>query len=117
MSGVGPCVGMPKPRHRRQVGLDEADATDLADTEGAADIRVAKVDIVEGAVGAFGQIHDVAVGAIDRSIGGLEVEDAVDIAVGVERQTLDPVLRVVGEEVASLVAARELACRDRRTRR
>ena len=85
-----------------------ADAADLADAERAADVGVAEVDVVEGALGALGQIHDIAVGPVDRSVGRLEIEDAVDIAVGVEGQALDPVLRVVGEEVAALVAAREL---------
>ena len=89
-------------------GLHVADAADLADAECAADVRVAEVDVVERAVGALGQIHDVAVGPVDRAVGRLEIEDAGDVAVGIERQALDPVLRVVGEEVAALVAAREL---------
>ena len=106
MSGVGPCCRVRGcHNHRRQVGVHKADPADLANAEGAADVRIAKVDIVEGTVGTFGHIHDVAVRSIDRSVERLEVEDAVDIAVGVERQTLDPVLRVVGEEVAALIAA------------
>ena len=39
---------------------------------------------------------------------GSKLNDAGDVAAGVERQPLDPVLRVVGEEVAALVDAREL---------
>ena len=48
------------------------------------------------------------VGPVGGSVGRLEIEHAVDIAIGIERQTLDRVLRVVGEEVAALVAAGEL---------
>ena len=71
-------------------------------------VREAEIHIIEGALGAFGQIHDVASGSVGRSVGGFEIEDATDIAIGVERQALDPILRVVGKEVASLVAARKL---------
>ncbi len=70
--------------------------------------ETAEVDVVERAFGSLGQIHDVAVWPVSGSVGGLEIEHAVDVAVRIERQTLDPVLRVVGEEVASLVAAGEL---------
>src|SRR5262249_25256113 len=36
------------------------------------------------------------------------VEDAVDVAAGIKRQALDPVLRVIGKEKASLIAAGKL---------
>ena len=74
----------------------------------AGGVRNAQVDVVEGAFGALGQIHDVAGRPVGRSVGGLEIEDAVDIAVGIKRQALDRVLRVVAEEVAALVGAGEL---------
>ena len=108
-SGAGPEVGLAEAAATGAWLDDVADAADLADAERAADVRVAEVDVVERAVGAFGQIDDVAVRPIDRAVGRLEVEDAADVSAGVERQAPDPVLRVVGEEVAALVAARELA--------
>ncbi len=89
--------------HGRLVRLDVADAAELADAELTADVGVAEVEVVQGAVGTLGQVDDVAVRAVDGSVGRLEVEDSGDVAVGVERQPLDPVLRVVGEEVAAVV--------------
>ena len=39
--------------HRRQVGLDELDATDLADTRVWPDVRVAEIDVVKRAIGSL----------------------------------------------------------------
>ena len=104
-------------RDRRLVAAQVADPADLADAEGAADVGVAEVDVVQRAVGPLREVHDVAVRAVERAVERLEVEDAGDVPAGVERQPLDPVLRVVGEEVAALVASSGTASRGRRTRR
>src|SRR5262249_62383228 len=95
-------------RARGLVGLRVADPADLAHAEGAADVRVAEIDVVQGAVGALGEVDDVSVRAVEGAVGRLEVEDTGDVAVAVQGEAPDPVLGVVGEEIAALVAAREL---------
>ena len=87
---------------------DEADPADLADADVAGGVRNAEVDVVEGAFRALRSDTRCRRWPVGRAVGGLEVEDTVDIAVRIERQALDRVLRVVGEEVAALVAAGEL---------
>ena len=94
--------------HRRQIGFYIADTAEFAHTERAADIRIAKVEIVECSLGTFGQIDDVAIRTVDGAVKRLEVKDASHITGGVERQAANPILRVVGKEVASLEAAGEL---------
>ena len=89
--------------------MNVLDTADFADSKRATDIREAEVNIVERAIGTFREIDDVAVGSIDAAVSGLEVEDTTDSTIGVERQALDPVLGIVGEEVAALIATRELA--------
>ena len=80
-------------------------------------VRVAQVRVVQGAVRSLRQVDDVAVRAVHRAVGGLEVEGAADGAVGVQREPADPVLGVVGVEVGAAVGGREHACRGRRSRR
>ncbi len=83
-------------------------ATDLADAELPADVRVAQVDVVERAVGPLREADDVAVGSVGRAVRRLEIEHAAHVPPRVEREALDPVLGVVGEEVAPLIARGEL---------
>ena len=115
--GAGSC----RPdRDRRLVPAHKANPADLADAEGAAGVGVAEIDVVQRSLGSLREVHDVAVGAVGGAVRRFEVEDAVDVPARVEGQPLDPVLCVVGEEVAALVAARELCpvvdepTRDRR---
>ena len=72
-------------------------------------VGVAEVDVVERPVGSLAEVDDVPVGPVGRPVGRLEVEDPGDVAAGIERQALDPVLGVVGEEVVAVVRGRELA--------
>ena len=67
-------IGRRRPTIGAWFDCDVPDPADLADAEGAADVGVAEVDVVERAVRALGQIDDVAVRAVDRSVGRLEVE-------------------------------------------
>ena len=60
------------------------------------------------AVGTLREIHNVAVRPVHAPIGGLEVEDACDIPIGIERHAADPVLRIVGKEIIALIGAWEL---------
>ena len=94
---------------KRLVGLHIADPADLAYAKGAADVRVAEIDVLERAVGAFSEVDNVAIGTVHRSVRRLEVEDSSDIPIDVQGQSLDPVLRVVGEKITPLVSGRELA--------
>src|SRR5215218_2804414 len=87
-------------------GLQILDAADLADPERARDVGVPEVDVVERPVGSFGQVHDVT-GRLGRAPADrLEVVDAGDVSVRIERETLDPVLDVVGKEVVAAHRAR-----------
>ena len=88
-SGVGPEVGFADARHdRRLVRLHVLDPAQLAHAEGAADVGIPEVEVVEGAVGSLGEVDDVAVGAVRGAVGGLEVERAGDVAVA--RRTSGP---------------------------
>ena len=72
--------GCRRSRHyRRQIGLNEFDSAEFANTELAADIRVAKIKIVECALRTFGQIHDVAVRSVHAPVSRLEVKTPVTL--------------------------------------
>ena len=75
MSGAGPPVGLAEATATGGwFDCEVADPADLADTERAADVGVAEVDVVERAVRAFGQIDDVAVRAVGGAVGGSKLK-------------------------------------------
>ena len=88
--------------------MDVADAADLADAECSRSIRRSRGRYSRG------RRRDLRSNTRCRRrvrrppVGRFEIEDAVDIAVGIERQAPDPILRVVGEEIASLIGGRKL---------
>ena len=96
-------------RDRSLVRLHVTNPSDLAHTELTAGVGVPEVDVVDRAVRSLGEVDDVTVWSVCGTVGRLEVHRAGDVAAGVEGQALDPVLCVVGVEVAAPEAAGVLA--------
>jgi hypothetical protein len=92
---------------------DEPDAVKRAVIERARVLVEAQVEVVQGAVRSLVQLNGIPDRrGVGRAVERLQVEDARDHrAGGVERQALQPVLGVVGEEVAPLEGGRELVAR------
>ena len=69
VSGAGPDVGLAAADAiGGLVARDEADPAKLAHAEGAADVRVPQVQVIERPFGTLDQVDDVAVGAVGTTV-------------------------------------------------
>ena len=101
--GAGPAVGVAHPTAIGAWFSLEKRIRRILLTPKVPLVSSSEIDVVQRSRAPL-EVDDVAVGAVGGAVDRFEVEDAVDVSARVDRLRLDPVLCIVGEEIAALVA-------------